>query len=127
MRTLVCGSRDFVDGPLIFKTLDVMKPTITCVIAGGARGPDTIAVEWAKLRGVAYEIYPAQWGRNGKAAGFIRNREMIEVCEQVVAFWDGRSHGTKNTIQRAQSHNLPLFIMTGNGDWYLTTYLGAGG
>ena len=57
--------------------------------------------KYAKLRDWKFTPYPADWKQHGKAAGMIRNAEMVRAADWVVAFWDGKSKGTKNTIDTA--------------------------
>ena len=104
MRILVTGGRDFDDRVLAFRELDAIHsvtPVIT-MIHGAASGADTLADEWAKTQGVAIVSCPADWKRHGRAAGPIRNREMLEQQKPdlVVAFPGGK--GTANMISLAK-------------------------
>ena len=103
MRVLVCGGRDFADFAMACRTLDELhaETPISVVIHGAARGADTMAESWARSRGVAYERYPADWDRDGRAAGPIRNRRMLVEGKPdlVVAFPGGR--GTANMVEQA--------------------------
>jgi hypothetical protein len=111
VRILVCGGRDFCNKDRLFSQLDELcmargwlrlgKPDVK-VIAGGARGADALAVEWARDRGCPYEEFPADWAREGRAAGILRNQRMLEVSgpEFVVAFPGGR--GTADMVRRAR-------------------------
>lgn len=82
------------------------------VVAGKARGADTMAVDWAVTRFCQFCEYPADWDKHGKSAGHIRNKQMI-VCEEpdlVVAFPGGR--GTANMIKQAQDAGIETIIIT---------------
>jgi hypothetical protein len=111
MRLLVCGGRDFDDKEFVFYTLDRVhaKRPVTCLIHGAARGADTLAADWALDRGVLCNAYPADWERDGKRAGPIRNQKMLDVGkpEGVVAFSGGR--GTADMIRRAEAAGLPVY------------------
>lgn len=102
MKLIVAGSRHIDDVEFIESVLDGIRlnKTIECVISGMARGPDTIGEEWAKKHGIPVMASPANWKKYGKAAGPIRNAEMAEIGDAVVAFWDGISTGTKDMCKR---------------------------
>lgn len=97
---LICGSRSI-------KSLNIshyIRPSsIGCVISGGAIGIDTIAEQWAKSNKIEFVAYLPNWKLYGKTAGFVRNKEMVNACDIVFAFWDGKSKGTLHTINYAQS------------------------
>jgi hypothetical protein len=80
-RVLVCGGRDYKDRDCVFRTLDILHRTgagISCIIAGGARGADTFAEQWADERGVPKAIYHAEWVKYGRRAGHLRNQRMMD-------------------------------------------------
>lgn len=103
MKIAVVGSRSIQshdDAAGIHAILDSMP--ITTVISGGARGVDTIARRYAGARaGVSYMEFLPDWNRHGRRAGIIRNRDIVNAADVVLAFWDGKSSGTKNSIDRA--------------------------
>lgn len=76
---------------------------------------DRWAEQAAKGEGLETDIYPANWGEHGKAAGFIRNRTMVEEADRVVAFWDGESRGTRHSIKLAMETQKPLDIYVRRG------------
>jgi predicted Rossmann fold nucleotide-binding protein DprA/Smf involved in DNA uptake len=81
------------------------------LVSGGARGVDSWAALAAMARGVEVtEIIP-DWNRFGRSAGMIRNREIIARADVVIAFWDGRSHGTKNSIDLARAMSRQLLVV----------------
>ena len=106
MRVIVCGGRDFDDVEFVVHYLNHVHEwnPISCVIAGAARGVDTFAELWADLMGIPKEIYPADWDRHGKAAGPIRNQEMLDKSrpDMVMAFPGGR--GTAHMFKIASEH-----------------------
>lgn len=103
MRVLVCGGRDYADRTGLFMELDRLHAAwcFEVVIEGEARGADTLAREWAESRGLPVEKYPADWARDGRAAGPIRNRRMLVEGkpDMVIAFPGGR--GTDNMLAQA--------------------------
>ena len=74
-------------------------PSDATIISGGAPGVDTWAIKYADVRST--EVYPADWDRLGKGAGFARNSTIVEAADEVYAFWDGLSRGTLDSIQKA--------------------------
>lgn len=118
MRVLVCGARDYEDRQFIFDTLDELhvKDRITAIIEGGARGADSFAAEWAKLNRVLHIRFEAQWGDYGRAAGPIRNRQMLERGhpDLVLAFPKttlAYSKGTKNMVKQAEKARVQTIVM----------------
>lgn len=113
MRVLVCGGRDFADDILLAEVLDDIdsQRRITTVIEGEARGADTLAREWADRRRIRVERYPANWDRDGKAAGPIRNRLMLEKGrpDLVVAFPGGR--GTADMVEQSQRAGVRVHVV----------------
>jgi len=113
MRVLVCGSRSWNDGWRIGRRLEALERG-SVVIHGGARGADRIAGEIAHTLGFEVEEWRANWHEYGRAAGKIRNKLMIETQpDLVVAFWDGASRGTVDTITRAIRAKIPVEVHGG--------------
>lgn len=114
MRVLVCGGRHFTDRSAVARALAPYKPKTTMavsehkIIHGGASGADKLAGEWAECFGVPFRIFPAQWDRDGKAAGPIRNQRMIDEGKPdiVVAFPGGR--GTADMIAKARKAGIEV-------------------
>ena len=77
------------------------------VVTGGAQGPDTIAEHWAKKHHLEWICYLPQWNIYGKKAGMIRNCEMIDFCDILISFWDGKSVGTLQAIEYCQKIGRP--------------------
>lgn len=109
MRTAIIGSRTFND--LSFATERLKEFDITHVVSGGARGADSIAEKWAYQNEIPTTIYYPNWGRYGKSAGFRRNADIVEDCDQLIAFWDGNSKGTANSIDIAKANKKPHYII----------------
>lgn len=116
MKILVCGGRDFSNRDLVDDNLALFINedylSLPMIIQGGANGADYEAKEWAERWNLECVEFPAEWDKNGKAAGFIRNQQMInEKPDYVVAFWDGKSKGTQDTINRAKKAKIPTLIV----------------
>jgi len=118
-KVIVAGGRDFNDRDLLFSTLDGMftygddmLPSGVEIVSGAARGADSLAIDWAVVNWVPLKEFPANWAKYGRAAGPIRNREMAEYADELVAFWDGTSHGTQHMIETAEAMDMPVRIVS---------------
>lgn len=130
MKIAVVGSRTFKDYSLLKSVL--FDKHITLLISGGAGGADHLAEEYASDNNLPTLIIPADWenlkdkpckikcDKQGKLynslAGFNRNKKIVEAAELVIAFWDGRSPGTKNTIEHAKTLGKKVEIYQFNGE-----------
>jgi len=110
MKVAVIGSRSFNDYERVKQTLSSM--TITLIISGGAKGADTLAERYAKENGIPTKIFLPDWEKHKKAAGFIRNTDIINEAEVVVAFWDNSSRGTLDSINKAKTQNKKVIIVS---------------
>ena len=129
MRVIIAGGRDFNDFKLlesninkIFKQLSDEKLISIYVnesnieiICGKARGADTLGEQFAKEYKLSIKYFPADWNTYGKSAGYRRNAEMANYAKEdngvLIAFWDGKSKGTKHMIDLAKSNNIRVFIV----------------
>lgn len=109
-RVLACGGRDYHDRRAVFRMLDGLhaKKPITLLIAGCARGADSLALEWARERRVPRRRFVADWKGQGRAAGFLRNAAMLREGRPnlVVAFPGGA--GTRDMTHRARFAGVPI-------------------
>mgnify|MGYP001382766491 FL=1 len=130
MRVIIAGGRDFNDFKLlesninkIFKQLSDEKSISAYIdesnieiICGKARGADTLGEQFAKEYKLSIKYFPADWNTYGKSAGYRRNAEMANYAKEdngvLIAFWDGKSKGTKHMIDIAKSNNIRLFIVS---------------
>jgi hypothetical protein len=108
-RLAVVGSRDFPHMDWVREEVAQLLPD-TILISGGARGVDTVAEETALEVGVQVRIYPADWNKYGRGAGYIRNKQIVDDADEVWAFWDGKSKGTKHTMDLALKADKPLTV-----------------
>jgi hypothetical protein len=111
IRLLVCGGRDFTDRDRVFVALDriVAFHPVALLIQGGARGADKLAGEWAARQGIPVEEFPAQWDLYGRAAGPIRNAQMLrESHPDVVVAFPGKG-GTADMVKRATAAGVPVW------------------
>ncbi len=127
MRLAIIGSRSFDRYALLESTMDdwfaedrtcacPVNHIVTGVVSGGARGADTLAARWATERGVPLTELKPDWDKHGKAAGFLRNKDIVEAADMVLAFWgngaDGQlSRGTQHSIGVAKRLRKPTLIV----------------
>lgn len=126
LRIIVAGGRDFSDYKHLEKTLDAFlenrsdyKPVI---VSGCARGADSLGEEYARVKLIRCDKFPARWDLYGAAAGYRRNIEMLDYITKkddrsdgdcaVIAFWDGKSKGTAHMIKSAKKRNIPVQIVS---------------
>ena len=97
---------NFVDDCLLEKS----KKTKIVILSGHCSGTDMMAENYAKEKGYELKIFPARWSKYGTAAGPKRNKEMVEMADEVIAFWDYNSAGTKTLIEYAKKLNRNISI-----------------
>lgn len=88
-----------------------MKTHNVIVISGHASGADSLGEKFAADHNLQCELFPADWEHHGKAAGPIRNAEMADASDALIAFWDGQSRGTKSMIDLAKRKGLQVAIV----------------
>lgn len=109
MLVAIVGSRGYPDLAQVRAFVRAL-PVGTTIVSGGARGVDQEAVLAAAARGLKTIVFPANWEKYGKKAGFLRNAEIVALVDEIVAFWDSRSRGTADTIDRANKAGKPVRI-----------------
>ena len=75
-----------------------------------ADGADTLGIKYAKEHKLTMVLYPANWKKYPRMAGILRNMNMLVTATHLVAFWDGKSHGTKHMIKIAKEKGIPVWI-----------------
>lgn len=114
-KIIVAGSRGFNDYDLLEKELTKIlwgKSTrSTMIVSGTARGADKLGELYAKNHGCEVALFPAEWDKYGKSAGYRRNADMAKFADACVVFWDGISKGTKHMIDLANKEGLELHII----------------
>lgn len=115
MRVLVCGSRGMkVSRHTLLAAVESVcgVENLTEIIHGDCpTGADSTCAEYAEAYNVMRREFKADWDAHGKSAGPIRNQRMIEERPNfVIAFWDGKSKGTLDTISRAAGAGIPVYI-----------------
>lgn len=110
MKTIIAGSRGFSDYQALCDVMNHLDWKPTTVISGCARGVDILGEQWAIENNIPVERYPADWKKYGRSAGPIRNRQMAENAEALVAFLSQKSRGTRDMISQAQKHGLKIHV-----------------
>ena len=96
---------DFLDKSLSDTLSDIE------IVSGCARGADSVGELFASRRGLPIKRFPADWKQHGKSAGYLRNKEMAEYANGLLAFWDGKSRGTKHMIDTAKKKGLDVKVV----------------
>lgn len=114
-RIIICGCRDYSDNAEFTRFVDECiaeksEDAKIVILSGHCRGVDAMAEEYARKKGFELRVYPAEWSKYGRAAGPKRNMQMAMDADEVVAFWDGSSKGTKNMIDLAKKQNKRVYI-----------------
>lgn len=81
------------------------------IISGGAKGADTYAREFAKMKGLKMIEFFPDYEKYGKVAPLERNKLIVEECDCLLAFWDGKSNGTRFTLELAKAKGKPIKIV----------------
>jgi hypothetical protein len=119
MKIAIVGSRDFrhmdfasdiIHSMLIMCIPEAPTENEICLVSGGARGIDSLAESIADKLKIEKQIFIPDWDKYGKKAGFLRNSLIVKEANYLVAFWDGKSKGTKHSIDLAIAKKIPVNI-----------------
>lgn len=116
-KVIIAGGRDFTDyeymskvlSKLLFNSSPFDGDSIT-IISGMAKGADTLAIQYADEHQMTKILFPTNWKKYPIIAGFLRNEDMLKIATHVIAFWDGKSSGTKHMIDIAEEKGIPVWI-----------------
>jgi len=113
MKIIVAGGRNFDNYILLCQKLtyyfqNLKHPVIVC---GEAKGADTLGRRYAEELGLDIMSFPANWEKEGKAAGYRRNERMAAEADALIAFWDGKSKGTEHMIKTMETLKKPVRIV----------------
>ena len=114
---IVAGGRDFDNYEFLKEKLDETFESLGDldahpieIISGMANGADTLGIKYAKEHKLTRVLYPANWDKYPRMAGILRNMNMLVTATHLVAFGDGKSHGTKHMIEIAKEKGIPVWI-----------------
>lgn len=106
MKVAIIGSRN-----LTVDNFDEYVPLqVTEIVSGGARGIDHCAREYAMNRGIPLKEFFPDYQKYGRKAPLLRNLQIIEYADFILAFWDGKSHGTRFVIEQAQKQGKKIRV-----------------
>ena len=107
MKIAVIGSRN-----LTVENLGQYLPEATTeIVSGGAKGIDTCAREYALANGLKLTEFLPEYEKYGRGAPLKRNLQIIDYADEVLAFWDGRSRGTKYVIEQCKKRNKKVTVI----------------
>ncbi len=111
MKVIIAGGRDFTNYDILKQFCDnIITDSNFEIVSGNAKGADKLGEQYAKEKNLKITLFPANWDKYGKSAGMIRNKEMADYADMLIAFWDQESRGTKNMIDTAKKLNLIVNI-----------------
>ena len=130
VRMIVAGGRSFSNYEALANSIEAYLRDSNIVygqleiVSGGCAGVDLLGERFANERGIAITRFPAQWKKYGRAAGIIRNQEMIDYTADgtsrgiLIAFWDGKSKGTGYTVKHSEKAGIEvkIFLYNSNGE-----------
>lgn len=113
-KVIIAGSRTFIDYELLKNECDkIIKGEGVEIVSGIAQGADRLGLQYAKEKSLSVKKFPANWDLHGISAGHIRNAEMADYADTLIAFWDGVSRGTEGMIDVAKKRGLEVFVILG--------------
>ena len=115
-RLIIAGGRGFYDRDLFEIEVNSLiendlKNYIVEIVSGMAQGADKMGHDFASTNGIKCHEFSAQWELLGRQAGVLRNIHMASFADGLIAFWDGKSTGTKHIIQIMSNKNKPVSIV----------------
>lgn len=113
---IIAGSRSIVDHQVVVKAVRMSRFKIGRLISGGAQGVDQLAEQWATDRRIPITRVLPDWKLYGKRAGSVRNYQMAQMANGLIAIWDGKSPGTRDMIRRAEVARIKIFIFQPKSD-----------
>lgn len=111
MKLAIVGSRTYSDLQAVTDYVNGLTAD-TVLVSGGAAGVDRTAQRAAEKRGMDTKVFIPHWAKYGKSAGMRRNADIVAAADEVVAFWDGHSKGTANTIELARKAGKKVTVYT---------------
>lgn len=110
MKLIIAGSRKLeIDVLDIEYAVDSQNLWVEFVVCGMAKGPDLVGKKWAEGHNIPVIEYPADWSV-GKRGGILRNIEMGDAADALLAFWDGKSRGTKHMMDYMEKIGKPVYV-----------------
>ena len=108
--TIIAGSREGVTYEDVELAVKHCGWNISHILSGAARGADQLGEQYAKVHGIELTKFPAQWDKFGKSAGYLRNTQLANNSQALIALWDGASRGTSHMIDIARDRGLFVYV-----------------
>ena len=108
----VIGSRGFNDYEQLRTVWDSEKPSK--IVSGGAKGADNLAAQYARENSIELQEFLPDYKRHGRGAPLVRNKLIVDASDMVIAFWDGKSRGTKYTMDYAEKQGKAVKVISAN-------------
>ncbi len=107
MKIAIIGSRG-----LNVENLDKYLPDgITEIVSGGAKGIDTDAENYAAEKGLKMTVFLPDYSKYGRGAPIVRNKQIVDYADEVIAFWDGKSKGTASVIEYCRKKDKTVNVI----------------
>ena len=107
MKLAIIGSRD-----VVIENLEQYLPEdVTEIVSGGAKGVDTCAKEYALERGIQLTEFFPEYKKYKRSAPLKRNLQIIGYADEILAFWNGKSRGTKYVIEQCKKMNKKMTVI----------------
>ena len=114
-RIAVIGDKNFSDYGKVKSTLDsfikIHNTKSVGIVSGDSGNTDLMAQQYADENGLSFECFPSDRGRYGNVAGYIKNKDMVNKSDRVIAFWNGHAGETKHAIDEANKEGIPAYVV----------------
>jgi hypothetical protein len=110
MKIIIAGSRTINNIAEVYRAFLNSHFDPDEIVSGGAKGVDKLGERIAKDNSIPCRVFSADWGKYGKKAGYLRNKDMAEYADALVAVWDGESKGTANMIKLMKDMGKPVYV-----------------
>ena len=107
MKLMIAGSRSITE----FDLSEYIPKDVDLIISGGAVGIDTLAEEYADQKRISKLILRPRYDLYGRAAPIRRNEEMVDLADEVLVIWDGKSKGSAATVSYAKKKNKKFTVV----------------
>ena len=107
MKIAIIGSRSITDADIGKYVSEGDE-----IVSGGAAGIDTLAAEYAKRNGLKLTVFLPEYEKYGRAAPIVRNKQIVDYADKVIALWNGSSKGTMSVIEYAEKMGKPCEVVT---------------
>ncbi len=127
MKLLIYGSRGIQNRDTVFQAIDhyiVENGLPDAIITGDATGVDALARLYAHEHKIDLSVFPADWEKYGRKAGYVRNNDMVNACDRAIGIWDGKSPGALITMRLLDESKSPstVIVITDNSSKTLEDY-----